>query len=158
MPWCQAPDLQIASEDIFDECYTVGCKAAGRTCHQCPMIHNSPNLWAPHFVITFHHGYLLTFIDRITSAMSVCASVVARISTIVWYWTNDDMIVGVALHLCNDRRNEWPAQHLWVVAHIMNIFSREWWQAGILCDEDISLLVCGEEVMPVNPHTTSYLN
>ena len=29
---------------------------------------------------------------------------------------------------------------------------------GILCDEDISLLVCGEEVMPVNPHTTSYIN
>ena len=29
--------------------------------------------------------------------MSVCASVVARIYTIAWYWTNDDMIVGVAL-------------------------------------------------------------
>ena len=26
------------------------------------------------------------------------------------------------------------------------------------CDEHISLIVCGEEVMPVNPHTTSYLN
>ena len=41
----------------------------------------------------------------------------------------------------------------------MNTFSWEWWQAGILCDEDISILVCREEVMSVNPHTiTSYLN
>ena len=22
-----------------------------------PMLHNSPNLWAPHFDLTFHHGY-----------------------------------------------------------------------------------------------------
>ena len=72
--------------------------------------------------------------------------------------TDDDMIVGVALLPCIDRRNEWPAQHVWVVAHIMNILSWEWWQAGILCDEDISLLVCGEEVMHANPHITSQLN
>ena len=37
------------------------------------------------------------YINRRTLAMSVCASVVARISTIAWYWTNDDMFIGVAL-------------------------------------------------------------
>ena len=37
------------------------------------------------------------FIDRITSAMSLCASVVARISTIAWYWTNGGSIATFAL-------------------------------------------------------------
>ena len=53
----------------------------------------------------------------------------------------------------NDQHNTSGSSHTsWTY------FPEKWWQAGILWDEDISLLVCGEEVMPVNPHTTSYLN
>ena len=63
--------------------------------------------------------------------MPVCASVVAWISTTAWPWTSDDMIVGVAL-----------------------LTLTSW---HMLRDEDISLLVCGEEVMSVYPHTTGYL-
>ena len=44
------------------------------------------------------------------------------------------------------------------MAHNMNTFAWEWTRDGMLCYDDVNLLVCGTEIMSGNPYTTNYID
>ena len=92
-------DMQIASEDIymFDECYTVGCKAAGRTYHQwCTTL----QIYKRHILIlhsimdihTMQHLYIVrknirdTLIDTTLYIRDVCNSWTQLLNSLSWFF------------------------------------------------------------------------